>query len=703
VRARARRRLATLPVVVPIIFALPVVSGIVATLANLAGTSDPYLGFATTATNVDGQAVFLGEPLYRDPDDGYAGLPLSPLFPLVLGALDHISFWSGWGIVLSTAAGISLAAIAGTLGYRSAVAAGVARGPAAAGAVGIGALSWWLVSFVPIDFLDEARADQAAWALALAGLVLVPAALGGSRRRGVAAVLLLTAAAWTKQPAGAAMAAAALWAAVEAARGQVAWRSTAAFVGALVALNAAVIAFAAALTSGWAFTFMVEIPARETREQPLIPSTRELLTSTAGAACFAATVWAAYLVACRRPPFGRHARVAGVLAVFVAVGSLTAAVANTKQGSYDNQFIGVAWALALFGAIGWGAGLARRGPAVAGAAVVIALFALGHAGGVSRSLADAVDVDVPPVRDVTDWVSVSPELRRLASSRSVYHPVFSDLNVRPRREVFPSHVHIQDVLAGAERPGFLVRALLDRHFDVVFEFDEAERFELYASAYGHREQNFLWKLNRVIAARYRPGVALSREVRAARLLPDGSYASPGVRVRRPGRERDRWMRHCFGPFQIGSETWEIRRGGGFWCRPGGRDPGLRLRETPAAVSEVRSASGVEQIAGRLTAVFPRREGIFELACTGGEQRWLLRARAGRDATTVELLAGGTRVQRVRAARVTLFFASSAKPGLGRTRGGAVAAGLPAEGCGALSVRGSRGSDLRVRLDGLRLG
>jgi hypothetical protein len=107
-RSRARPRLATLPVLAPVIFAVPVVSGVVTTLANLAGTSDPYLGVSTTATNVDAQAVFLGQPLYANPDEQYAGLPLSPLsplFPLLLGALHHGSLRSGWGIVLSTAGG----------------------------------------------------------------------------------------------------------------------------------------------------------------------------------------------------------------------------------------------------------------------------------------------------------------------------------------------------------------------------------------------------------------------------------------------------------------------------------------------------------------------------------------------------------------------------------------------------------------------
>lgn len=162
------------------------------------------------------------------------------------------------------------------------------------------------------------------------------------------------------------------------------------------------------------------------------------------------------------------------------------------------------------------------------------------------------------------------------------------------------------------------------------------------------------------------------------------------------------MRQCFGPFRIGSEKWEIRRGGGFWCRPGGRGPELRLRETPATVSELRSEGGVERIAGRLTAVFPRNEGIFELACTGGDEIWLLRARAEAQSTAVELAGNGTHLRRVPGRRFTVVLSPSPEPALGRAGGGAVAAALPAGSCGALSVRGSRGSDLRVRLDRLQL-
>jgi hypothetical protein len=682
----------------PLLFAIPVLSGVVTSLVNLGETSDPYLGFATTATNVDAEAVFLGLPLYQDPTDGYTGLPLSPLFPALVGGLDHLAIWSGWGIILSVCSAAALAALAGALAYRAAVAAGAARLPLLGGAVGIGAIGWWLVSFVPIDLLYEARADQPAWALALGGLLLVPATLDGSRRAGAGAVLLLAAAAFTKQPAGVAALVAVIWAGLEAAVGAVPWRRAAAFALTLLALGAAVMAVLSLATSGWAFTFIVEIPARETREQGLRASTRELLTSSAGPAAFAAGLWLALWPRRRELPGRPQLRLAGILALFAVVGSATAVVSNTKQGSLSNQFIGVAWALALLGAIAWGHGLGRTRSAALGAGVVAALFGLSQLDSLRATIEDEIDVRVPPARRVSDWVSVPRPLRSLARERSVYHPVYSDLDLASRRRVYPSHVELQDVLAGGERPMFLVRSLLGRRFGVVFRFDEAQRFRDYASAYGKREENFLWKLNRVIEARYRPSDELPVGVRAARALPDGAYLSPGPLVRRPGRERARWMRDCFGPFRVGSETWEIRNGGGFWCRPA-RAPVLRLRGTPANVSEVRTARSPERFEGRLAVAL--RRGFFEADCA---PEWRLRGTVVQSRVLIELFDGARRVGRVGAPGepdgIELDISPSKRPTLsgGRRR---VAVRLPA-GCGWLSLRGSRASDVRFRLDQLRL-
>jgi len=55
------------------------------------------------------------------------------------------------------------------------------------------------------------------------------------------------------------------------------------------------------------------------------------------------------------------------------------------------------------------------------------------------------------------------------------------------------------------------------------------------------------------------------------------------------------------------------------------------------------------------------------------------------------------------ARVTLALSTSSEAALRGDGRGDVLAALPAGDCGALSVRGSRGTDLRVRLGGLRLG
>jgi hypothetical protein len=157
------------------------------------------------------------------------------------------------------------------------------------------------------------------------------------------------------------------------------------------------------------------------------------------------------------------------------------------------------------------------------------------------------------------------------------------------------------------------------------------------------------------------------------------------------------MRDCFGPFRIGSETWEIHKGGGFWCRPA-RAPMLRLRGTPAAVSEVRTARTPERLEGRLAVAL--RRGFFELDCA---PKWRLRGTVVQSRVLIELFDGARRVGRLSAPRepygIELDISPSKRPTLsgGRRR---VAVRLPA-GC-SLNLRGSQASDVRFRLDQLRL-
>jgi hypothetical protein len=97
---------------------------------------------------------------------------------------------------------------------------------------------------------------------------------------------------------------------------------------------------------------------------------------------------------------------------------------------------------------------------------------------------------------------------------------------------------------------------------------------IVASAYGRQEENYMWKLNQVIAARYTQ-------------VP---WLPPWLLARRPGPERAGWMRYCFGPFTAGGASFRIHRGGGFWCSFSREE--LQLVQAPVALSEVVTRQSV---------------------------------------------------------------------------------------------------------------
>jgi hypothetical protein len=657
-RASKLRRLAVraLPLAT-LLFALPVLTGVAQSLSGLLGTSDPYLEYDSRATHVDGQAVLVGTGLYGDPADGYGGLPLTPLFPLALGALDHLHDWAGWGPLLSIASGLALAAMAARLAY------GPRRGDeredpiVALGAIGVGALAWWFVGMVPFHFLYSARADQAAWALALAGLLLVPRASAGSRRAMIGSLVLLSAAFWTKQPAGIAAVAGAVWLGARAIQGQARGADAAAFAVGLLALNGLVFGLLALATDGSSSFFLVELPVRVGTDQSLLDSVGELLSSVGPVAVFAGVLWllaavgrggaasvSAVGLGGKTSTYARDdgAR-AGLLLTFVALGSLAAVLGNLKIGSVQNQFVGVVWALGFIAALGWRRGLADSRSAAAGALVVGILFVVSQSEALRSPLRD-LDVYATPARVVWDWHEAPAALRQAAERRRIYHPVFGDVNVRARHEVYPTHVHLQDLLAAGEQPRWLVRLFLDRRFDLVYLFDNRPRFREYASGAGRHEDNYFWKLNHVLRARYRidPDAPPSLRGENLRRLP-GDYRAPGPLVRRPGPERARWMRACFGPFEIGRARFEIGDGGGFWCRPAGRGV-LRMRGTPARASEIRSTGPA--LSGGLLATLPTAHGWLSVRC--GDRPLVRLARKG--STPVRLPRAGCAPLRLLASR-----------------------------------------------------
>ena len=820
-----RGRLHRVLALVPLLFAAPVIGGIVLSLARLFATADPAVQYASTI-NDDAAALYLGQPLYQDPDEGYSGILYTPLLPLIVSVLYRGGIWSGWPVVLTLLATVGLGALVARLAYAPLGAGPWARGVAVLEAAGVGALGWLLANGAQINgvYGGNGMHDHAAWLPALAGLVVLPAAARGSRRAQVACLVLLTAAFWTKQTAIGASMAAVLWLVVAAASGAVGRRSAAGLTVALLGLNLAVLGVANVLTAGWQF----ELSFVVTGEQPLgdysnSPVARHLpkllledvLPAVALALAFAGAVWIALgaravrerragsrgagrrgarpvraalrrpaplavgalagaatalwlrrggslnlyfltapaevaeklieeflfplalvggaalvagglVAAARSPGFGawlagasEGTRVATVLLLSLLVGLPLVVYFRQKVGADDNYYIAIAWSLALLAAIGYRRARMHTGPALVAGAAGLGLFAamLVVSPTVEATLKN--EVTVPGLERVVDdgpdpteggwftvtfpqrglwpvvdrWQEVDPELRDYARTRSIYDREYGDLGFATRGEVWPSYYNFSGLLAAGRTPGFLLEAFLDRRFDAVnAPFATDDNRERFVSGGGRWEDNILWKLNRVLEARYRPTDNVPSE----------------YWERRPGPERDAWMRRCFGPFPVAGTSFRIDRGGGFWCRAG---EALSLRDTPAPYSDVRTEEPVRSVAGTVGASMTGGRGFFELRLEP-ERGEALRVR-GTPAPGGGIVLAGFRADR-EAARLTvpaggapgveLLVAAGPRLRLRTAGPGRARLELPSAEEGAvLALGASRGSGTRFDLEGLVLG
>jgi hypothetical protein len=314
-------------------------------------------------------------------------------------------------------------------------------------------------------------------------------------------------------------------------------------------------------------------------------------------------------------PLEAHAAI--LLAVFLAIDVVAASYFREKIGAADNQFIGVAWACALLAALGWRFARSARTPiALAAAALVLPLALLGH----GATPGQTARVTVPPLSQKLTFGGKDTTLLAYARDHSIYTPQYGDLNARSRHEVFPPWVNLVGLLSGGEAPGYLVHALLDRHFDAVAAFPQDQVADPLSSGQGRYEENYLWKLNKVIDARYAP-------------TQDSALTGRGILERRPGAERAPWMRTCFGPFRFAGMHFEIRHGGGFWCRDGTR---IALRGTPAATSEITTNDAVRQVAGDL----PLRLAVGGHVEIGVAGSWALAVDRGPDTISVTMTGRG---------------------------------------------------------------
>jgi hypothetical protein len=487
-------------------------------------------------------------------------------------------------------------------------------------AVGIGCVAYWCVASIPLSLLYQGRSDQLAWAFALFGLVAV-ADLGPapSRRRVAAAVMLLSAALWTKQTTFPVVGVAAAWVLALAALSAIERRAALLFLALLCGINLASLLVMNLATHGWEYYFNFEIAARSPNEFTYHENLIKGLQSGALGAGFVVATWCTCAASARirrrvQPGRSRGIAQAGerlrrllhaddpagrrvvLISLYVVLGFATALYVMRKQGTETNQLIGVVWALGLLAAAGWRSAQRRPGTAATAGACVALLFVLVQLGPI-RAAVSSTGIGIPALEVEEQWYSLSPELLAYTRHHTVYAPVTADLNVPEGQPPYPNYYNIDTLLAVGTQPLYLVHALLNRHFDAVALFPEEGNEG--ASASGKWEENYLWKLNEVINARYVEDPRLPGELLA----------------RRPGPERAGWMRSCFGPFAAPGASFRIRRGGGFWCSFAPDE--LKLVRTPAPLSEVVTTRSV-RINGTIALSLGNGSGAqVELELNGG--------------------------------------------------------------------------------------
>lgn len=572
-------------ILVPIVAGIPVLIGIVQTLANLVQSPWPDLGWAN-AISADAGAFFVGDAPYGNPATDYTGQLYFPLFPFLISLVDRLWFWEGWPLFVAVIAG----------GASMAMVAWVAlpRRPGRSwthllAALGIGGVAWSLVASLYTNALFEGRADQVAWALALGGALLQRRAM---RQGGVAVVLApiaLTCALWTKQSAGVAALAAFAWSVLWIYQTKTGRRRLVLGVGLFALLNAAVAAVFAITSDGWQWYIEFELPQRYARPTSLLDAAGEFVGHARLALILVGVVVVIAALAGRHEPSrgGWRPGIASLMAMFVFAALASGLWFRGLVGAADNHFIGAVWGLGVLLADGWRRcdGVRKAQVATSAALALVALTVFLPA----RSFSSFRHGKFIPTVEIT---TVDPEVRSFAAAHDVFNIGYSDLAVKSRGVVYPQLQGVLDLLWGGRQPGWLVDALLERRIEYVYPM-----YPLFDSGgAGRYEEGYFWKLDQIILAKY-------VEDPATPILPGEGNMVRAWR-RRPGPDPAPWLRRCFGPFDLGGVRWAIRLGGGLWCTSPAPDS-ITLRGAPETWSELRTQASVEVLGGSLGVAHPK--------------------------------------------------------------------------------------------------
>lgn len=589
----------------PLVVGLPALVALGVWVARVVAVRHPNLGWATTIAS-DAKAVAHGSLLYGDPAEGYTGMLYAPGYPLVLAPLYRVFWWDGWPLLVTALSSLVTAAVAGWYGAGAPARRERLTPWAVSAGVGVTGLAWWLAVTNPRNMVFEARGDNLAWMAAVLGLVAAARVVSGRSTRWWPVVVWLTAAVWTKQTTVGVVAAVLLGTVWFAATKRHPWRSAARLVALVGGVNVVVLAVVMLATDGWARYFLLELPSRHAVDPQVRIYVDEFVRLFAFP--FLLVVGAVVTLALSVPSRGRAggrraeppslARATLTLVPTALVCSLLPAVAGRrKQGGEINQYIGMFWLLALVLGVAYGLAPRRRRATVAAVVTVAVATATAFVPSV-RNLVERSSVDLAAPYPPPELPAVGDALVSYAEEHRLYNPWASDLNAGSFGEDWPTVQNIVDLLAAGEQPGHLVDALLDRHFDAVVPFDVAA--DPYASAWGRREENYLWKLNRVIASGYR---AVPGTVPRGLLLRRDEPLEP-------------WLATCFAPFDLGGATWEIGLGGGLWCTGGVPTGVIDMRGTPTPFTELRT-EGPVRVSGELLLTAPSGAGAVEAIVPGG--------------------------------------------------------------------------------------